>query len=204
MKRIPTRLTRIPFLLLTLASILWAQAEPQTPKPSPEHQRLHYFVGSWQIEWETMPGPMGPGGKASVTDHNEMLGAFLLSSTAKDEVPRDLEKRLVSWDMTPSRRSTTTRFSAMTEMSVEPPLPSQEILGFCWRPPLTLADRKETSSRNASLSRKSHPRPIHSSTRSRPTVAPGPRLNKAKQQKSEAISLDPRYSPGFLSSSAFG
>ncbi len=78
MKRIPTHLTPIPFLLLALASILWAQAEPQMPKPGPEHQRLHYFVGDWQTEDEQKPGPMGPGGKFSGTDHNEMLGDFFV------------------------------------------------------------------------------------------------------------------------------
>jgi len=78
MKRALTLLILIPALLFTLASILAAQAEPQTPKPSPEHQRLHYFAGDWQTEWETKPGPNGPGGKVIVTDHNEMLGDFFV------------------------------------------------------------------------------------------------------------------------------
>ena len=78
MKRVPTHLTFIPFLLLTLASILWAQAEPQMPKPGPEHQRLHYFVGNWYTEVETKPGQMGPGGRTTITEHNEMLGDFFV------------------------------------------------------------------------------------------------------------------------------
>ena len=85
MKRVSTHLTRIPFLLLALASILWAQAEPQVPKPGPEYQRLHDFVGDWYTEGKTLPGPMGaeagegvPGEKFTSTDHNEMLGDFFV------------------------------------------------------------------------------------------------------------------------------
>ena len=78
MKGVPSHLTLIPFLLLTVASILWAQAEPQMPKPGPEHQRLHYFVGNWYTEVETKPGPMGPGGRTTITEHNEMLGDFFV------------------------------------------------------------------------------------------------------------------------------
>jgi hypothetical protein len=74
MKRIPSHLIRIPFLFLTIASTLWPKAGSQVPKPGPEYRRLHYFVGDWKIDWETKPGPMGPGGKVIVTDHNEMLG----------------------------------------------------------------------------------------------------------------------------------
>ncbi len=88
MKRIPTRLTRIAFLLLTLASTLWAEAEPQMPKPGPEHQRLHYFVGDWQTEGEQKPGPMGPGGKVTGTDHNEMLGDFFVIFRRNEQGPR--------------------------------------------------------------------------------------------------------------------
>ena len=57
-------LKAFPYFLLTVSWMCWAQAEPQKPKLGPEYQRLHYFVGDWQIEWETLPGPMtGPGGK---------------------------------------------------------------------------------------------------------------------------------------------
>ena len=129
-------------LLLTGSWRCWAQAEPQLTKPSPERQHLHYFVGIWQIEWETLPGPMtGAGGKVMVTDHNEILGDFLWYSTVKDEVPGDPEKRLASWDMTQRERSIPTRTSAMTEMSVEPRLPSREIHGLCWHPRPTIAKR---------------------------------------------------------------
>jgi len=38
------------------------------PKPTAEHKRLGYFVGTWHSEGEMKPGPMGPGGKMSGTD----------------------------------------------------------------------------------------------------------------------------------------
>jgi len=69
----------VPVALILFVSLIVAQAEPRTPKPGPEYQRLQYFVGNWQIDWETLPGPMtGAGGKVTVTDHNEMLGDFFV------------------------------------------------------------------------------------------------------------------------------
>jgi Protein of unknown function (DUF1579) len=63
-------------LISTLA--LAQQGPPPMPKPAPEHQRLHYFVGTWHNEGEMKPGPMGPGGKFTSTDHNQMVGPFFL------------------------------------------------------------------------------------------------------------------------------
>ena len=37
------------FLLLT-AYALFAQTPPQVPKPGPEHQPLHCYVGDWKTE----------------------------------------------------------------------------------------------------------------------------------------------------------
>jgi hypothetical protein len=94
MKRIPKHLTLIPFLLLTIATILLAQAEPQMPRPGPEHQRLHYFVGNWQTELEQKASPMGPGGKVTVTDHNEMLGDFFVVFHRDERGPTESGKEI--------------------------------------------------------------------------------------------------------------
>jgi len=94
MKPTLTLLAGISFLLLSPASILSAQAEPQMPKPGPEHQRLYYFVGNWQIEWETKPGPLGPGRKVTVTDHNEMLGDFFVVFHRKGRGPKGSGKEI--------------------------------------------------------------------------------------------------------------
>jgi hypothetical protein len=45
-----------------------AAEEPKAPKPSPEHQRLGYFVGNWTTEGEMKPSEMGPGGKMTSVD----------------------------------------------------------------------------------------------------------------------------------------
>jgi len=64
------------FLVLAGGRLL-AQAPPM-PKPAPEHQRLHYFVGEWKNEGEMKASPWGPGGKFTGTDHNSTLGDFFL------------------------------------------------------------------------------------------------------------------------------
>jgi hypothetical protein len=68
----------IACLVVTLScGLLLAQAPP-TPKPTAEHQRLHYFVGEWKTDGSMKPGPWGPGGKFTSTDHNVMLGEFFV------------------------------------------------------------------------------------------------------------------------------
>jgi hypothetical protein len=39
-----------------------------TLQPSPEHKKLAAFVGTWRDEAEVKPGPVGPGGKMSLTE----------------------------------------------------------------------------------------------------------------------------------------
>ena len=104
MKRVPTHLTLIPFFLLALASILRAQAEPRMPKPGPEYQRLQYFVGNWQTEGEQRPGLMGPGGKFSGTDHNEMLGDFFVVFHRDERGPMGSGKEIGIMGYDPQRK----------------------------------------------------------------------------------------------------
>jgi len=92
-------------LLLTGSWRCWAQAEPQLTKPSPERQHLHYFVGTWQIEWETLPGPMtGAGGKVMVTDHNEILGDFFVVFHREGRGPRGSGKEIGILGYDPTRK----------------------------------------------------------------------------------------------------
>jgi hypothetical protein len=66
---------------LCLAGLMVAQAPPQMPKPGPEHKRLGYFAGTWQLEGDMKPGPFGPGGKFTGMDHNDWMdGGFFLVS----------------------------------------------------------------------------------------------------------------------------
>jgi hypothetical protein len=53
--------------------------ESKMPMPGPEHKKLEYLAGRWKSEGELKPGPFGPGGKITATDHNEMFpGGFFL------------------------------------------------------------------------------------------------------------------------------
>ena len=71
----------VVFLTLLAAIALSAQAQMQMPKPSPELKKLDYFTGSWTMEGDMKPGPMGPGGKWSGTEHMKwMEGGFFLVS----------------------------------------------------------------------------------------------------------------------------
>lgn len=74
--------------IVCIACLVVAQAPPQMAKPSPEHKRLGYFTGRWQLEGETKPGPFGPGGKFTGIDHNDwMEGGFFLVSHSDFKSP---------------------------------------------------------------------------------------------------------------------
>jgi len=75
--------------LLTLGGAAIAQGpQAQAPKPTPEHQRLGYFVGTWTTEGEMKPGPMGPGGKMTSKDRCEWFeGRFAVVCHATGTTP---------------------------------------------------------------------------------------------------------------------
>ncbi len=79
------------FSVFTLA--LWAQAPPQMPKPGPEHQRLHYFVGDWETITEAKPSPFGPGGKITAKEpqvpSRETLGCGHSAAKSKGNHSKD-------------------------------------------------------------------------------------------------------------------
>jgi Protein of unknown function (DUF1579) len=43
-------------------------AEAAAPKPTAEHKRLGYFVGTWKTEGKMLPSEMGPGGTMTAVD----------------------------------------------------------------------------------------------------------------------------------------
>jgi hypothetical protein len=71
----------VTILVAMLALTAVASAQMQAPKPGPEHQKLQYFAGTWSMDGDMKPSPMGPGGKFTGTEHNEWMdgGFFLLS-----------------------------------------------------------------------------------------------------------------------------
>ena len=49
------------------------------PPPAQELKKLDYFAGTWLLEGEMKPGPMGPGGKVTESDVNRWMdGGFFL------------------------------------------------------------------------------------------------------------------------------
>lgn len=64
------------------------QAPQAPPKPGPELKRIGYFVGTWKTEGEDKPGPMGPGGKSTMTEKAEwMPGGFFVVSHSDGMTP---------------------------------------------------------------------------------------------------------------------
>jgi hypothetical protein len=50
-----------------------ALAQMQAPKPGPEHQKLDVFAGSWTLDGDVKPGPMGQGAKVTETEKCEWM-----------------------------------------------------------------------------------------------------------------------------------
>jgi len=76
------RLAVLVTMLLSVASFCTAQM--QMPKPAPELKQYDYFVGSWKLDGDAKPSPMGPGGKMTMTeDVHWMQGGFFVVSHSK-------------------------------------------------------------------------------------------------------------------------
>jgi hypothetical protein len=74
-----TRFTILICLTLLVQIALSARAQMEKPKPAPELKKLDYFAGTWIAEGSIKPGPMGPGGKFTGTNHVQWMdGAFFL------------------------------------------------------------------------------------------------------------------------------
>jgi hypothetical protein len=71
-----------------------AQAGP-APKPGPEHAKLGYFVGKWNTTGEMKPGPMGPGGKTTMSDDCQWFeGGFSVICRSEGTTPMGASKSI--------------------------------------------------------------------------------------------------------------
>jgi hypothetical protein len=78
MKRFSNTIASVALLFVAAASL---RAQMPTPKPAPELKKIDYFAGTWTMDGDTKPGPMGPGGKMTMTEHNQwMEGGFFVVS----------------------------------------------------------------------------------------------------------------------------
>jgi hypothetical protein len=81
MRRISLSLATLFVMMLVVVS---ATAQMPTPTPAPELSKLDFMAGNWTSEADVKPGPMGPGGKMTSTDHIEwMEGKFYLVMHSK-------------------------------------------------------------------------------------------------------------------------
>ncbi len=97
-------ITIIFVLAFLCASVLWAQTPPPMPKPGPEQQRLHYFVGDWKSEGDMKPSPFGPAGKFTSTDHSQMLGDFFVVIHSDGQGPMGPTKELATMAYDPKEK----------------------------------------------------------------------------------------------------
>ena len=71
--------TIVKILAASLLMSAAALAQMDAPKPGPELKKLDTFVGSWTLDGDLKPGPMGPGGKMTETQKCEwMQGGFFV------------------------------------------------------------------------------------------------------------------------------
>lgn len=71
-----------------LALAVAATAQMEMPKPGPEHKKLDMFSGSWTLDGDMKPGPMGPGGKTTENEKCEwMEGGFFVVCHADFKTP---------------------------------------------------------------------------------------------------------------------
>jgi len=101
---------RISLLLsvLVICFVTLVQAQTPAPKPDPDLQKLHVFVGRWTGDVETKAGPWGPGGKAAVLETGQMIleGHFLqVQDTWKGSPQQSLW--IIGYDPANSHYSTT-------------------------------------------------------------------------------------------------
>lgn len=82
-----------------LTAVAFAQMGPMTP--APELKKLDQFVGNWTSDGETKPGPMGPGGKMTMTQEAKWMdGGFfvVIHSTFKSAMGNGTGTAFIGFD----------------------------------------------------------------------------------------------------------
>jgi Protein of unknown function (DUF1579) len=114
MRKLFASLVVATLMLLAVGS---AQTPPPMPNPGPEHKKLDYFAGDWTLEGDMKPGPFGPGGKVSMTEHNEWLpGGFFLVTHSDGTTPMGKATGLAVFGYNPDEKAYTYQeFNSMGE-----------------------------------------------------------------------------------------
>lgn len=113
MKRI---LVLVLSLVIFAAALSMAQGPPKMT-PAPELKKLDYFAGTWKTTGELKPGPMGPGGKYTSTDHNawEFGHFFLVTHSSMTGVMGNLTEVAYFGYSAPDKAYTYDAFNSMGE-----------------------------------------------------------------------------------------
>lgn len=62
------RICLVTAISVFVSGAVFAEDAKGPPKPTAEHKRLGYFVGTWKTEGKMNPSSMGPGGKMTSLD----------------------------------------------------------------------------------------------------------------------------------------
>jgi hypothetical protein len=80
---------------LALSGAALAADAPAAPKPTPDHEKLAYFVGKWTMEGDMKESPAGPGGKLTGKDNCEWFeGKFAVVCNSTGTSPMGPTKGL--------------------------------------------------------------------------------------------------------------
>ena len=83
-------------------------AQPPKPTPGPEHKRLAFFAGQWNVEGEAKESPFGPAGKFTGTDSCEWFaGGFQLVCRSKVTGPKGPSTGMSVMSYDPARKTYT-------------------------------------------------------------------------------------------------
>jgi hypothetical protein len=77
-------------LICGFTPLALAQAPSERPKPSPEHKKLEYFVGTWKTEGEIKPNEFLPAGKIVTTETYTLGpgGFYVVVDRPEGQMPR--------------------------------------------------------------------------------------------------------------------
>ena len=101
------------FATLLLAATASAQMPP-APKPGPEHKKLEYFAGNWNCTGDLKPGPMGPGGKMTMSEDTKWMdGGFF------EVIRRWLLRQVTAGQAEPRRVDVVSGVRAEAELTLE-------------------------------------------------------------------------------------
>ena len=122
------RLVTGSIFALTLPAFVAAQ--PQAPKPGPEHKRLEVFAGTWKMDMTMQPSPLGPGGKMTGTETCRLFdGGYHVICDSTGDGPMGTMKghAILTWD----RSANQYRYFAINNMP-DAELATGTVSGSTW------------------------------------------------------------------------